>query len=142
MIKLSILNKLEHRQNKLKGCYCCLVTQLCPTLCDPMDCNPHALLYMRFFRQKYWSGLPFPTPEDLPDPGIEHMPPALAGDSLPWSHHGGPFIYPRNQKSQFWAYRPKTFLHKCTREHAQVVYCSVAYGVRRLESLWTFVTSG
>ena len=28
-------------------------------------------LYMRFSRQEYWSGVPFPPPEDLPDPGIE-----------------------------------------------------------------------
>ena len=39
-------------------------------------------LSMRFFRQEYWSGLPFPAPRDLPDPGIEPtslMSPALAG---------------------------------------------------------------
>ena len=33
---------------------------------------------MGFPRQEYWSGLPFPSPGDLPDPGIEHVPPALA----------------------------------------------------------------
>ena len=33
---------------------------------------------MEFFRQEYWSGLPFPTPEDLPDPGIEPVSLALA----------------------------------------------------------------
>ena len=44
---------------------------LCPTLCNPMDCSPPALLSMRFSRQEYWSGLPCPPPEDLPDPGIE-----------------------------------------------------------------------
>ena len=93
MIKLSILNKLEHRQNKLKGCYC-LVTQLCPTFCDPMGCNPQALLYMRFFRQKYWNGLPFPTPENLPDPGIEHMSPPLAGGFFTMEPPWGPFHIP------------------------------------------------
>ena len=39
-------------------------------------------LPMEFFRQEYWSRLPFPTPEHLPDPGIEpatHVSPALAG---------------------------------------------------------------
>ena len=35
-------------------------------------------LSMRFPRQEYWSGLPFPSPVDLPDPGIEPMSPALA----------------------------------------------------------------
>ena len=34
-------------------------------------------------RQEYWSGLPFPSPGDLPDPGIELMSPALQADSLP-----------------------------------------------------------
>ena len=34
---------------------------------------------MEFSRQEYWSGEPFPTPEDLPDPGIELVSPALAG---------------------------------------------------------------
>ena len=38
-----------------------------------------ALLSMEFSRQKYWSGLPFPSPGDLPNPGIEPMSPALAG---------------------------------------------------------------
>ena len=45
-------------------------------------------LSMEFSRQEYWSGLPFPTPGDLPDPGIEPGSPALQADSLlsepPW----------------------------------------------------------
>ena len=36
-----------------------------------------------FFRQEYWSGLPFPSTGDLPDPGIEPMSPALQADALP-----------------------------------------------------------
>ena len=40
---------------------------------------PQAPLSMRLSRQEYWSGLPFPSPEDLPAPGIEPEPPALAG---------------------------------------------------------------
>ena len=43
---------------------------------------------MGFSRQEYWSGLPFPSPGDLPDPGIEAMSPALKTDSLPLSHQG------------------------------------------------------
>ena len=34
---------------------------------------------MEFSRQEYWSGLPFPSPGDLPDPGIISMSPELAG---------------------------------------------------------------
>ena len=43
---------------------------------------------MGFPRQEYWSGLPFPSAGDLPDPGIELRSPALADDSLPLSHQG------------------------------------------------------
>ena len=42
-----------------------------------------APLSMGFSRQEYWSGLPFPSPGDLPDTGIEPGSPALQGDSLP-----------------------------------------------------------
>ena len=42
-----------------------------------------ASLSMGFPRQEYWSGLPFPSPEDLADPGIKLGSPALQADSLP-----------------------------------------------------------
>ena len=48
-----------------------------------------APLSMGFSRQGYWSGLPFPSPSDLPDPGIEPVSPALQADSL-LSHQGSP----------------------------------------------------
>ena len=47
--------------------------------CDPMDYNPPDSLSMGFARQEYWSGLPFPCPGDLSDPGMEPASPALAG---------------------------------------------------------------
>ena len=50
-----------------------------------MDCSP---VSMGSPRQEYWSGLPFPSSEDLPDPGIELRSPALQVDSLPLSHLG------------------------------------------------------
>ena len=43
--------------------------QSCPTLCDSMDCSLPGSLSMGFSRQEYWSGLTFPSPGDLPDPG-------------------------------------------------------------------------
>ena len=61
--------------------------QSCPTLCI-IDCQ--ALLSMEFSRQEYWSGLPFPSPGDLPNPWIEHQSPALQADSLPLRHQEGP----------------------------------------------------
>ena len=54
------------------------------SLCDPMDCSPLRLLCpWGFCRQEYWSGLPCPSPGDLPNPGIEPRSPALQADSLP-----------------------------------------------------------
>ena len=48
------------------------VTQSCLTLRDHMDYKPPgSSLSMEFSSQEYWSGLPFPTPGNLPDPGIE-----------------------------------------------------------------------
>ena len=47
-------------------------------------------LSIRFSRQGYWSGLPFPFPGDLPDPGIEPGSPALQADSLPPEPPGKP----------------------------------------------------
>ena len=51
--------------------YVCRLSLSCPTLCHLMDCSCKAPLLMWLFRQEYWSGLPFPTPGDLPDPGIK-----------------------------------------------------------------------
>ena len=47
---------------------------------------------MDFSRQKYWSGLPFPSPGDLPDSGIEPRSPALQAGSLPSEPPGKPNI--------------------------------------------------
>ena len=51
-------------------------------LCDPMG----------FSMQEYWSGLPFPSPEDLPDPGIKPGSPALQAVSLPSEPPGKPYV--------------------------------------------------
>ena len=50
-----------------------------------------APLYMGFFGQELWSGLPFPSPGDLPDPGIKPRSPALQADSLPSELPGKPW---------------------------------------------------
>ena len=59
-----------------------LVSQLCLTLCYPVDGSHKAPQSMGFSRQESWSGLPFPSPGDLPDPGIEPRSSALQADSL------------------------------------------------------------
>ena len=63
-----------------------LVTQSFPTL------RPHGLytLFMEFSRLEYCSGLPFPSPRDLPNPGIEPRSPALQVDSLLFEPPGKP----------------------------------------------------
>ena len=58
------------------------VTQSCPTLCNPMDCSLPGSSAMDFSRQEYWSGLPFPSPGDLTDPGIKPRSPALQAHCL------------------------------------------------------------
>ena len=61
----------------------CLVAQSCLTLATPWIVASQAPLSMGFFRQEYWSGLPVPSPGDLPVPGIELGSPVLQADSLP-----------------------------------------------------------
>ena len=67
-----------------------LVTQSCPALCNPMNCSPPGSSVHEFSRQEYWSGLPFPSPGDLPNPGIEPGSCALQADSLPFDPPGKP----------------------------------------------------
>ena len=52
---------------------------------------------MEFFRQEYWSGLPFLSPGDLPDPEIEPWSPALQADALPDEPPGNP---PKSNESE------------------------------------------
>ena len=69
-----------------------LGTQLCPTLCDPWTLARQAPLSMGFSRQEHWSRLPFPSPGDLLDPGIEPWSPALQEDFLPSEPPGKPIM--------------------------------------------------
>ena len=74
-----------------------LVTQSCLILWDPMDHSLPGSSIHGFSREEYWRGLPFPSPGDLPNPGIEPRFPALQTDSLPLSHQGSPL----NGKAEF-----------------------------------------
>ena len=49
------------------------VTQSCPNLCNPMDCSLPGTSVHGIFQARVWSGLPFPSPGDLPDPGISSI---------------------------------------------------------------------
>ena len=55
---------------------------------------------MEFFRQEYWSGLPFPSPRGLLGPRIESMSPELLVDSLPLSLQGSPNEKMKEQKKE------------------------------------------
>ena len=59
-----------------------LIVKPCPTLSTSWVVAHWAPLFVGFPRQEYWSGLQFPAPGDLPDPGIEPGSPALQVDSL------------------------------------------------------------
>ena len=68
------------------------VAQSCPTLCDPMDCIAYqAPPSTGFSRQECWSGLPFPSPGDLPNPGSQESNPDLphCGQTLYRLSHQG-----------------------------------------------------
>ena len=58
----------------------------------PWSVAHQAPLSMGFSRQEYWSGLPFPSTGDLPDPGIEPGSPALQTDALPSEPPGKPIL--------------------------------------------------
>ena len=73
--------------------------QSCPTLCNPWTVAYQAPQSMEFSRRAYWSGLPFPSPGDLPEPGIEPRSPTLQADTLPSKPPGKPMVKP----GQTWA---------------------------------------
>ena len=58
----------------------------------PWTIAHQAPVSMEFSRQEYWSGLPFPSPGDLPDPGIEPGSPTLEADALPSEPQGSPIF--------------------------------------------------
>ena len=84
------LSHFEETEGKViaeSGClYCCLIAKP-PLLFSDSFSTPwtaqQSPLSMEFSRQEYWSGLPFPSPVDLPDPGIKPRSPAFQAESLP-----------------------------------------------------------
>ena len=73
----------------LLGSKACVLSHV-QLFATPWTIACQALLCTGFSRQEYCSGLPFPTPGDLPDPGIEAVSPALQVNSLPLRHQGSP----------------------------------------------------
>ena len=86
--KVGAARKTQHSQiYVITFLSCCkegsIVVASSLTLCDPTNWSPPGASVHGLSRQEYWSGLPFPYPEDLPDPGTEPGSPALQADSLP-----------------------------------------------------------
>ena len=69
-----------------------LVTKSCPTLEIPWTIAHQTRLSVGFSRQEYYSGLTFPSPGDLPNPGIKPGSPALQADDLPTELSGRPLF--------------------------------------------------
>ena len=87
----------------LSMCHCVSLLSHVRLFVTPWTVANQAPPSMGFSRQVYWSGLPFPCPGDLPDPGIEPRSPALQADALPSKPPGKPlsiylsiylYIYP------------------------------------------------
>ena len=86
-----IEDKLERREQEGEWCRVTIAAHTtgfllyenrsCSVMSDSLQ--PHGLKTMEFSRPEYWSGHPFPSPGDLPDPGIEPVSPALQAGSLP-----------------------------------------------------------
>ena len=76
-LKAILANVGGHVKMKVKSLSCVLLFRI------PWTVALQAPPSMEFFRQEYWSGLPFPSPGDLPDPGIKPGSPALQADALP-----------------------------------------------------------
>ena len=60
--------------------YVCSISRV--WLCNPLDCSLPGFSFHGVFQARYWRALPFPSPGDLPNPGIELMSPALQADAL------------------------------------------------------------
>ena len=74
-----------------KATWVCSVTSVVSNSAQPYGLYPTRLLCpWGFFRQDYWSGQPFPSPEDLPNSGIKPRSPRLQADSLPSEAPGKP----------------------------------------------------
>ena len=69
---------------------CVLMLSYVRLFAIPQTAAHRAPLSMELSRQEYWSGLPLPTPGDLPNPGAELTSPVLLADSLPLCHLGTP----------------------------------------------------
>ena len=86
MLTIGFSGGLEGKESESESEF----AQLCPTLCDPWTVAYQVPPSMGFSRQEYWSGLPFPSPGDLPNPGIEPRSPEFQADAVTSEPPGKP----------------------------------------------------
>ena len=97
-----------------------LVAKSCLTLVIPRTVGRQAPLSMGFSKQEYWSGLPFPSPGDLPDPGIKPGSTALQADDLPTELWGKPLFSQRHSQIHTGESYALTFSHLWTQPSAKL----------------------
>ena len=78
----SVFKGVHHQSMDTHTCVCVAISRV-QLFCVPWTVTWQAPLSMGFSRQEHWSGLPFPTPGHLPNPGIQLRSPALQADSWP-----------------------------------------------------------
>ena len=78
-------------QEKVTRHCCCLITQSCPILCDLMDCDPPGSSIPGVHQARILAWVAFPSPGDLPYPGIKPMSSALAGRFFTTEPPGKPY---------------------------------------------------
>ena len=108
-----------------------LIAELCTTLCNPMDVVCQASLSMEFSRQEFWSGWPFSSLGDLPDPGIEPQSPALQVDSSLSEPPGKPSVQRGGVKK---ASDGTSLTSQCLRVHLPMQGVHVHSLIRELRS--------
>ena len=69
----------------------CVYICLCCSCLHPTDCSPPGFPVHRISQARIL--VPFPSPGNLPDPGIEHLSPAWQADTLPLSHLGSSYVF-------------------------------------------------
>ena len=100
--KESICQEREGAQSMLG-----LVTQSCPTLCDPIDCSPPGSSVHGILRAKMLKPVSMPSSRDLPDPGIKSKSPTLQADSLLSEPPGKPSTEGEGKKTPFLLFQDR-----------------------------------
>ena len=107
-----------------------LSAQSCPTLCNLWTVAYQTPLSKEFSREEYWSGLPFPTPGDLPDQGSNPYLLCLQQVvSLPLSHLGNPANYSQRAKSG----PLPVFVNKVLLKHSGTLVCTLSMAAFTLD---------